>query len=116
MPNFNYQKICSDLLKDLPQRMKEIFERRFGLIKPERETLEAIGQSHGITRERVRQIEEEGFSRIRQKAGQYEKVFKYFSDVLKSFGDFKKEGALLSFLGGKNSINHVLFLLNEQKL
>ena len=28
---FDYQKICRELLRDLPQRQKEIILRRFGL-------------------------------------------------------------------------------------
>ena len=62
--NFNYQKICENLLKDLPQRTSDVIEKRFGLKTGKEQTLEAIGQGYGITRERVRQIGEEGFSKI----------------------------------------------------
>lgn len=115
--NFNYQKICADLLKGLPQRTAGVIERRFGLSKlptgqtGQRETLEAIGQSYDITRERVRQIEEEGFLKIRQKLGEQQEVFQYFEEVLASFGDLKEEEALLRFLGGEKLQNHVFFLL-----
>lgn len=108
---FNYQKICSSFLKDLSQRATDIIERRFGLKTGKRETLEAIGETHGITRERVRQIEEGGFLEIQSKIKEYQKIFQYFDDVLKSFGDIKEEEALLRFLGGENSQNHVFFLL-----
>jgi hypothetical protein len=121
MMNFNYQKICSDLLKDLPQRTAGVIERRFGLQTPKknknsagkRETLEAIGQSYDITRERVRQIEEEGFSKIRQKLGEQQGVFKYFEKTLASFGGLKEEGDLLKFLGGEKFQNHIFFLLSN---
>lgn len=109
--NFNYQKICADLLKGLPQRTTGVIERRFGLQAGQRETLEAIGQSYNITRERVRQIEEEGFLKIRQKLEEQQKVFQYFEEVLASFGDLKEEEALLRFLGGEKFQNHVFFLL-----
>lgn len=115
--NFNYQKICADLLKDLPQRTIGVVERRFGLSKlpagqtGQRETLEAIGQSYDITRERVRQIEEEGFLKIRQKLGEQQEVFQYFEEVLASFGDLKEEETLLRFLGREKFQNHVFFLL-----
>ena len=69
---FNYQKICSSFLKDLPQRATDIIERRFGLKTGKRETLEAIGESYSITRERVRQIEKEGFSRIQSRIKDYQ--------------------------------------------
>ena len=79
---FNYQKICLDLLKDLPQKQKEIILRRFALstlasgedgIK--RATLESIGRDFGITRERVRQIEEDGLEKVKQKNNKYQKIF-----------------------------------------
>lgn len=107
----NYQKICSDILKNLPQRTTEVIERRFGLRTEKRETLEAIGKSHNITRERVRQIEKEGFGQIGPKIKEHQKVFQYFNKTLKSFGDLKKEEDLLRFLGGEKFQNHALFLL-----
>lgn len=44
------------LLKRLPKRSQEMLAARFGLEGHPPQTLEAIGQAHGITRERVRQI------------------------------------------------------------
>ncbi len=111
---FNYPKICSNFLKNLSQRATDIIERRFGLNTGKRETLEAIGESYDITRERVRQIEREGFSRIQLKIKEEKKVFQYFDDVLKFFGDIKKEEALLRFLGGETFQNHVFFLLTRR--
>ncbi len=110
---YNYQKICSNLLKELPQRTANVIERRFGLQSGERETLEAIGKSHNITRERVRQIEGEGFSKIRPRIKSYQKVFQYFDNTLASFGDFKEEGIFLKFLGGEKYQNHAFFLLTN---
>ena len=43
---FNYQTVChSNLLKDLPERQRDVLSRRFGLARPgrvkgERQTLE----------------------------------------------------------------------------
>lgn len=107
---FNYQKICSDLIKDFTSRSADVIERRFGLQGNQGETLEAIGSSYGITRERVRQIESEGFAQIKSKAKKNQKLFKHFESVLVSFGGLKKEDDLLEFLGGKSK-NHVHFLL-----
>ena len=113
--NFNYQKICENLLKDLPQRTSDVIEKRFGLKTGKEETLEAIGQGYGITRERVRQIGEEGFSKICPKIKEYKKVSQYFNNTLKSFGDLKKEETLLSFLGRENSQRQVSLLLTLDK-
>ncbi|MEK7542110.1 MAG: sigma factor-like helix-turn-helix DNA-binding protein, partial [Patescibacteria group bacterium] len=67
---FPYQKLTSALVSDLDPRVRDILTRRFGLRAEESETLEAIGQSHGITRERVRQIVEAGVEQVRQEAAQ----------------------------------------------
>jgi len=111
--DFNYQKICSGLLKDLPQRTTNVVERRFGLQTGKRETLEAIGESYSITRERVRQIEEEGFSKIQPRIKERRKVLQCFDKALASFGDLKKEEAFLQFLGGEKYQNHIFFLLTN---
>jgi Sigma-70, region 4 len=50
-------KIISSALNGLAPRQKEVLEGRFGLKGGEGETLAAIGDRMGITRERVRQIE-----------------------------------------------------------
>ena len=107
----NYQKICQDLIKDLPQRQKDIVEQRFGLEDEERKTLEAIGRGYGITRERVRQIEEDGFSKIRPKLEKYQEVFQYFEGEIEKFGGLRKEDILLNSLAGSKFQNQVFFLL-----
>jgi RNA polymerase primary sigma factor len=82
MLHFDYQKICQKLLNSLPQRQREVIERRFGLGSGERETLQKIGDDFGITRERVRQIESEAFSKLESKKEEKDlkKVFSCFED------------------------------------
>ena len=83
--NYNFQKICQDLLRDLPQRVKEVVSRRFALSGgggPEGETLEEIGKSFGITRERVRQIEESGLEKIRPEIKKYQNIQHSLSQIL----------------------------------
>lgn len=47
------------------KRQPEIIERRYALNgRSESETLDAIGQSHGITRERIRQLEEQALEQL----------------------------------------------------
>jgi len=109
---FNYQKICADLLKDLPPREKEVILRRFGLKTGERETLETIGKYFGITRERVRQIEEVGIGKMKPKIGNYQKIFHSFIQYLKNHGGLRKEAILLEDLGSKKYQPQVYFLLS----
>lgn len=109
---FNYSQICSDLLGDLPQRTKDVILRRFGLETDKRETLETIGKSYGITRERVRQIQENGLLKVRPKfEKKNQKIFQHFTDQFKITGDLRKEDILLNFLGGQKFQNHIFFLL-----
>lgn len=109
---YDYKKICANLLNGLPQRTKEVLERRFGLRNGQRETLEAIGESHGVTRERVRQIENEGLSIVKTRIKEYPKLFQYFNEILKTFGGLKKEDILLNTLSRNELQSEVFFLLN----
>lgn len=110
--NTNYKNITQKLLRDLPPRTKEVVARRFGLEKDERETLEAIGKSHGITRERVRQIEEDAFTKIRAKPAIFQSILDQFAAELKNNGGIRREDLLLKTLGGEKYQNHVFFLLS----
>ena len=47
----------SKALEALPQREREVIEMRFGLKGHEARTLEEVGRAFGVTRERIRQIE-----------------------------------------------------------
>lgn len=51
-------KTVTAVLKTLSPRNRDILSRRFGIRNGKKETLESIGASYKITRERVRQIEE----------------------------------------------------------
>jgi RNA polymerase primary sigma factor len=44
-------------LQELPDREREVIEMRFGLSGTEARTLEEVGRAFGVTRERIRQIE-----------------------------------------------------------
>lgn len=113
LTNFNYQKICQDLLDNLPARTKDIVENRFGLKEGGRKTLEAIGEKYSITRERVRQVEKEARFEIKPKLARYERVFCHFKEVLKFCGNFKREDKFVQTLAIKPQFeNHIFFLLN----
>ncbi len=66
----------------------------------------------GITRERVRQIEEVGFNHIKKNHKEtLEVVFAKFANYFDQKGGFKKEDAVLQELGGEKNKPYVLFLL-----
>lgn len=54
------------LFAGLNDRERDILKRRFGLSQPKRATLEEIGQSHSLTRERIRQIETGSINKIKK--------------------------------------------------
>jgi len=112
MKKINYSQIYQKFTKGLSPKVKEIFDRRFGAKTGNPETLEAIGKTHGITRERVRQIEEAGFNHVRKNNKEtLDKIYADFANYFKEQGGFKKEETILEELGGKTQKPYVLFLL-----
>lgn len=114
---FDYPKICTNFLKALPQKQREVISRRFSLgsknsnkNKIKGETLELIGKNFGITRERVRQIERDGFLKLEPEIKKNQKVFNYLYQYLQNNGGLKKEDILLEELGGESK-SQIFFLL-----
>jgi len=115
----NYKKICSNLLKNLPEKQKKVVSRRFALSSgtspagtTKGETLESIGKDFGITRERVRQVENDAFLKLKPEIKKYQSIFESFKKYLKNRGGLEKEEDLLNELGGKKEKKQVYFLLN----
>lgn len=112
MSKVNYSQLYQKLTKGLTQKTKDIFDRRFGVKTGQPETLESIGESMGITRERVRQIEAAGFSFIeKQNKALLAQTFETLISYFESKGGFKREDVALEEIGGKNNKPYVLFLL-----
>lgn len=66
-------------LADLPPREVRILQLRYGLLDGESYTLEEVGRKMGVTRERVRQIEAQALTRLRQPAHR-QKLYDYLSE------------------------------------
>ena len=54
-----------DLLDTLPPREVRVLQLRFGLYGTRQHTLNEVGQKMGITRERVRQIQNKALEKVR---------------------------------------------------
>ncbi len=116
----NIQKVVTGLVKALTPRNRDIVLRRFGLKNGQHETLEAIGQSYGITRERVRQIENYIVKNLKAELpAQLSAVRPYYDFVgkaLKDNGGWLSEQALFTEFSGAaqpNTANRALaFLLS----
>lgn len=110
---FSYKRISSSILASLPPKARAVLVRRFGL-EQDRETLQKIGTSYGITRERVRQIEDFGLRNLRAKKDIFAihaAVFSHFGDYFKDHGNVVREDIALEDLGQKQSAPQVFFLL-----
>lgn len=105
MTNLDYSKALYPAIKDLPERQKTIITRRFGLESGERETLEKIGEDFGITRERVRQVESDGFKKLenKKKDKEIQNLLQEFQEFLKEKGKLKREYCLLEEMKEKET-------------
>ena len=99
--SLKYEQLVFQAVKNVAnQRTREIINLRFGLQDGQRQTLEAIGQKYGITRERVRQVEEAAFSDFRKPTllNLFKPAFRLIDNFLNQEGGLVKEERLLSSL------------------
>lgn len=105
-----------NLLSSLPDREKNVIIRRFGMFDNPAETLDAIGKSYDITRERVRQIQDHGLIVLKNKIipanSKFNKYFAVINQKLEGLGGFAREAIFLDFLKQKEEDkNYLAFLL-----
>lgn len=62
------KQIVDDVLNTLPAREAEILRMRFGINQEKAMTLEEVGGHYGITKERIRQIENKAIRKLRHPA------------------------------------------------
>lgn len=113
--SFQPKQVTKKLVKILPERSQDVITKRYGLgLSSDTLTLEAIGKEYGITRERVRQIEENSLSTIR-KSDDFKKsqdVFVELHNIIVELGSVVSEDELLDHLSKNESVrNHIHFLL-----
>ena len=59
------RRALRQLLESLPERERQVIELRFGLDGAEPHTLEQVGRTFGVTRERIRQIENNTLKKLK---------------------------------------------------
>jgi uncharacterized short protein YbdD (DUF466 family) len=131
--NFSFVSALTELLQGMPPRSRDILEARFGIVSGEAKTLEDIGQSYHITRERVRQVVEHGLRVIRQKRDHplfvsakdlIESTLQMNDGILESEtlkrtlsgGDRRESDALLAFLECLPTVRHEKETKNRKRI
>ncbi len=109
--NQQIKNACSKVLKNLSSKKKEVITRRFGLGGRKNETLESIGKDFNVTRERIRQIEKDGFLELEPYVKKCQDIFDYFKEEIEKKGGVRREDLFLSELGKKEVENEIYFLL-----
>lgn len=111
---FKPKSVSKRLLGTLNPRTREVITNRYGLDTKEKKTLEAIGKGYGITRERVRQIENFALATIR-KSGEFKNhdhVFEELSQIVKALGAIVPEDVLMKAISQDEVVhNHINFLM-----
>ncbi|MEK7209146.1 MAG: sigma factor-like helix-turn-helix DNA-binding protein [Patescibacteria group bacterium] len=117
--SFKPEAVTRLLLSSLPERARDIIKKRFGLEQEDRLTLDAIGKKYGITRERVRQIEDFSLKAIRR-SGEFANAASVFAElhrVLEDYGGIVHEREFLKYLDdnevNQNNFHFLLVLGNE---
>ena len=104
----DYKKLVFKSLENISnERTKDIICLRFGINDGQKKTLEWIGQKYGITRERVRQVEEAAFSDLKGKkmVDVFKPAFVSIDNFLTKEGGLTKEERLFHSLTGVDSYN-----------
>ena len=112
---FKPKLVTKVFLSVLPRRAADVITKRYGLgSEVKKMTLESIGESYSITRERVRQIENFALATIR-KSDEFKSqapAFNELKTVMTSLGALVPEHTFLADVSSdKSTQNHVHFLL-----
>ena len=96
----NLSGVIEDIFMVLTDKEKEIIVRRFSLNNRTKETLESIGKSFSVTRERIRQIEESALKKLRRTLDntQLQGVVELSAEILEKNDGLMSEKNLISKL------------------
>ncbi len=87
----NLTEIIEDIFMVLTEKEKEVVVKRFSLDNKEKRTLESIGQTFNVTRERVRQIEKIALGKLRRTVSSTK--LRYIHEVASAL--LRKEGGIM---------------------
>lgn len=108
MKEINLEKSIDEIFKTLKEKEGDILSNRFGLFGKKSSTLASIGKNLGLTRERIRQIQNSALSKIKNSQNQI-KFFAYLTKLEMNQGGLVSVKDLEDKL--KTTGNVALFLL-----
>jgi hypothetical protein len=115
MLSFSPKNVSKEMLSELPDRSRRVLSDRFGLSgKGEGRTLDAIGQEYGVTRERIRQIENHGLTAVRESEAYaaHAATLEELKKAVSALGGILSEETLLKQIAKTDADrNHIVFIL-----
>ncbi|MBI4127348.1 hypothetical protein HY463_01425 [Candidatus Peregrinibacteria bacterium] len=87
----NLMEVIEDMFMVLSEKERDVVVKRFSLDNKERQTLESIGRSFNVTRERVRQIEKIALSKLKRTVNNTK--LKYVNEVARTI--LKENGGIM---------------------
>lgn len=112
---FKPKSVTKRLIQNLPERSRDVIVSRYALLgQPKSETLDSIGKRYGITRERVRQIENHAIKLIQESDALVKEAdsLTQLEEAIRDLGGILTEESILGTLASDSeSKNHLYFLL-----
>ena len=107
--NVNLKDQTSQVLRTLTPREEKVIKMRFGLEDGSEHTLEEVGQSFAVTRERIRQIEAKALRKLRHPAAPANSAPSWTASTTKCFSHHKGHGSgrALDFALGNGRVAHI---------
>jgi len=96
----NVLELVKNILVVLNDKEKEIIQKRFAILNNRRHTLQEIGDSFSVTRERIRQIEKNALKKLSRNAQNtnLRLINEFARNIVKKYGGAMEEQKLLDLL------------------
>lgn len=93
----NTRRVLEDAIGELDPRSVQIIKSRYGLYGEEVKTLSSLGTSYGLTRERIRQIEENSLDALRGHIDEEEAavILEIINEYLNQLGNLRRAKELV---------------------
>ncbi|MDF2378967.1 MAG: sigma factor-like helix-turn-helix DNA-binding protein [Candidatus Gracilibacteria bacterium] len=98
LAEFDLSKMIKEMFMVLTEKEQDVITRRFSLNNQPKQTLEKIGESFSVTRERVRQIENIALSKLRRTINntKFYRINKLAKEIITQRGGIMLEEELIS--------------------